>query len=84
MPALFENRAKELTNFLVARGYQHKFVCDQIQKVRGMDREKLIKRNTQPPCDRIPFTVTYHPCLPNIGKRNIGKRKESGLIDYKR
>ena len=32
-----------------------------------MDREKLIKRNTQPPCDRIPFTVTYHPRLPNIG-----------------
>ena len=34
-PALFENRAKELTHFLVARGYQYKFVCDQIQKVRS-------------------------------------------------
>ena len=66
-PASFENRAKELTHFLVARGYQYKFVCDQIQKVRGKDREKLIKCNTQPPCDRITFTVTYHPCLPNIG-----------------
>ena len=66
-PASFENRAKELTHFLVARGYHHKFVCDQIQKVRGMDREILLTRNTQPPCDRIPFTVTYHPRLPNIG-----------------
>ena len=66
-PALFENRVKELTHFLVARGYQYKFVCDQIQKDRGMDRDKLIKRPTQPPIDRIPFTVTYHPRLPNIG-----------------
>ena len=45
----------------------YKFVYDQIQKVRGMDRKKLIKRHTQPPCDRIPFTVTCHPRLPNIG-----------------
>ena len=66
-PALFENRAKELTHFLVARGNHYRFVSDQIQKVRGMDREKLIKRNTQPPCDRIPFSVTYHPRLPNMG-----------------
>ena len=65
-PALVENRAKELTHFLVARGYHYKFVCDQIQKVRGMDREILIKRSTQPPCDTIPFTVTHHLRLPNI------------------
>ena len=32
-----------------------------------MDREILVKRNTQPPCDRIPFTVTHHLRLPNIG-----------------
>ena len=66
-PASFENRAKELTHFLVARGYHYKSVCNQIQKVRGMDREILIKGNARPPRDRIPFTVTYHPRLPNIG-----------------
>ena len=32
-----------------------------------MNREILLTRNTQPPCDRIPFTVTYHQRLPNIG-----------------
>ena len=32
-----------------------------------MNREILLTPNTQPPCDRIPFTVTYHPQLPNIG-----------------
>ena len=32
-----------------------------------MDRDKLIEPNTQPPIDRVPFTVMYHPRLPNIG-----------------
>ena len=46
---------------MVAIGYHHKFVCDQIQKVRGIDREILLTRDTEP------FSVTYQPCLPNIG-----------------
>ena len=37
-----------------------------------MDRDILIERKTQPPCDRIPFTVTYHPRLRNI----VGLLKE--------
>ena len=53
---------------MVTRGYQCKFVCDKIQKVGGMDLDKLIKHNTQPPIDRIPLTVKCHPRLPNIGE----------------
>ena len=65
--ASFEKRAEELSEFLVPRQYQRNFIPDQIQKVRIRDRDKLIKPNAQLPIDGVPFTVTYHSSLPNIG-----------------
>ena len=36
----FERRASDLTKFLVYRGYREKFVRDQINRARALDRER--------------------------------------------
>ena len=65
--AAFEHRAADLTKYLVYRGYQEKFVRDQINRARLLDREELLAPRPITPNNRIPFVVTYHPGLPNIG-----------------
>ena len=63
----FEYRAEDLRKFLVHRGYQEKFVRDQIQRARVLDRNELLVPKRQTINKRTPFVVTYHPGLPNIG-----------------
>ena len=63
----FEQRAADLTKFLVYRGYREKFVHDQINRARLLDREELLTPRPKATKNRIPFVVTYHPGLPNIG-----------------
>ena len=63
----FEQRAADLTKYLVYRGYQVKFVRDQINRARVLDREELLAPRSMATNKRIPFVVTYHPGLPNIG-----------------
>ena len=65
--AAFEQRAADLTKYLVYRGYQVKFVRDQINRARVLDREELLAPRSMATNKRIPFVVTYHPGLPNIG-----------------
>ena len=66
-PAAFEKRAADLTKYVVYRGYQEKFVRDQINRARVLEREELLAPRPKATNNRIPFVVTYHPGLPNIG-----------------
>ena len=68
MVAAFEQRAADLTKFLVYRGYREKFVRDQINRARALDREELLVPRPMVTNNKIPFVVTYHPGLPNIGR----------------
>ena len=63
----FEHRAADLRKFLVNRGYQDKFVQYQIDRARMLDREELLVPRPRTTNKRLPFVVTYHPGLPNIG-----------------
>ena len=63
----FERRAKDLTDFLVARGYKRRYVKQQIHRVRSVARKDALIPCHNERKDRIPMVVTYHPGLPNIG-----------------
>ena len=66
--AAFENRAADLQKHLVNRGCKETFVQDQIHRARVLEREKLLApRQGSTTSKRLPFVVTYHPGLPNIG-----------------
>lgn len=67
--AAFENRAADLQKQLVNRGYKENFVRDQIHRARVLEREKLLAPRQGSTTSKIlPFVVTYHPGLPNIGR----------------
>ena len=63
----FEQRAADLTKFLVYRGYREKFVHDQINRARLLYRQELFAPRPMATNNRIPLVVTYHPSLSNIG-----------------
>ena len=65
--AAFERRANELSEYLVARGYQKRFVREQIRKAKSKTREEALTPASQKATGRVPMVVTYHPNLPNIG-----------------
>ena len=65
--AAFEKRASELSKFLVVRGYQKRFVREQIWKASSKTREEALTPTSQKTTTRVPMVVTYHPNLPNIG-----------------
>ena len=63
----FERRAEELTEFLVHRGYQRNMVREQVQRARAVPREIALTPRRRGNGNRIPFVVSYHSGLPNIG-----------------
>ena len=64
----FERRARDLTDFLVARGYKRRYVKQQIHRARSVARHEALTPRPYERKDRIPMTLTtYHPSLPNIG-----------------
>ena len=65
--AAFENRADDLQKHLVNRGYREKFVRDQIHRAQVLHREELLAPRLGTTSKRLPFVVTYHLGLPNIG-----------------
>ena len=65
--AAFENRAAALQKHLVHRGYREPFVRGQIHRARMLDRNELFVPKQGTTRKRVPFVVTYHPGLPNIG-----------------
>ena len=63
----FEQRTADLTKFLVYRGYREKFVHDLVNRARVLDWVELLTPRPEATTNGIPFVVTYHPGLPNIG-----------------
>ena len=66
--AFFEKRAGELCNYLVCRGYNRDFVEKEIEKARRIPRVNTLSNKQSAGNERIPFVVTFHPVLPNIGE----------------
>ena len=63
----FEKRTQDLCSFLVERGYKRKFVEEQIGRARAMNRSEVLVKRRKEDNNRIPFVVTYHLGIPNIG-----------------
>ena len=63
----FERRAKELTKYLVSRGYRGRFVPHQIRRAKSKTRKEALTPASQKATARVPMVVTYLPTLPNIG-----------------
>jgi len=66
--AFFEKRAGELCNCLVCRGYNRDFVEKEIERARRIPRVDTLSNKQSAGNERIPFVVTFHPVLPNIGE----------------
>ena len=73
----FEKHAKELRSYLIARGYKLKNIKDGINKARKMSQYDILNKNDQDwleyikdegKNDKVVFSVTYNPALPNIHK----------------
>lgn len=83
-PASFENRAKELTHFLEARGYHHKFVCDQIQKVRVTIQRRITDSFCGGWKERTSYDDTCHLkkcCVSPVRKEVTAVSKRLGKMD---
>ena len=52
--------------FLVERGYEKNFIQQQVGRARQTLRDEALRDRPKKENTRIPFTVTYHPGLPNI------------------
>ena len=57
-----------MCRFLVERGYKKNFVQQQVDRARQTPRSEALRDKLKEENNRIPFTVTYHPGLPNIGR----------------
>lgn len=53
--------------YLVERGYRKHFVQEQAERAKNTPRHKVLRDKQKKENKRIPFAVTYHPSLPNIG-----------------
>ena len=62
----FNTRSNALTTHLIKRGYQHRFLKEEMEKVRQIPRSKALETYTKQVNNRIPFVVTFNPALPNI------------------
>ena len=56
-----------MCSFLVERGYEKNFIQQQVGRTRQTPRDKALRDRPKKENSRIPFTVTYHTGLPNIG-----------------
>ena len=54
------------TTHLINRAYKHRFIQEEINKVRLIPRSHALKTFTRQESDRVPFVVTFNPALPNI------------------
>ena len=63
----FDRRTQELTEFLIAQGYHRNIVREQIQRARVVPRENASTPRRRENDNRIPFVVSYHPGMPNVG-----------------
>ena len=67
---IFKSRLAELKGWFKGRGYEESFIQQQIDRVRGLDREALVitrdKEEDQGREGRVPLVTTYHPALSSI------------------
>ena len=56
-----------MCGFLVEKGYGRNFVEQQVYRERRIPRNEALREKPKKDNNRISFTVTYHPGLPNIG-----------------
>jgi len=54
-------------SFLEEREYKRKYVEEQIDRARRTSRGEALTEKWRKENTRVPFVVTYHPGLPNIG-----------------
>ena len=54
----FSRRSNVLTTHLIKREYQHRFLKEEIEKVRQIPRSKALETSTKQENNRIPFVVT--------------------------
>ena len=66
--AFFEKRISESCDYLVKRGYSKDHVEREIDRARGIPRAYFLRDKQPANSKRIPFVVTFHPALPNIGE----------------
>ena len=62
----FYFRTKELTSFLIKRGYKHAFIEQQIARATSISRSDALQYNRRKTSNRTPFILTYNPSLPSI------------------
>ena len=56
-----------MCSFLEERGYKRKYVEEQIDRARRTSRGEALTEKRRKENARVPFVITYHPGLPNIG-----------------
>ena len=62
----FNKHCYELINFLALRGYSHRLLKREVNRVRNISRQEVLKprpHNNQ--SSRTPFVITFNPALPN-------------------
>ena len=62
----FNTCSNALTTHLIKKGYQHRFVKEDVEKVRQIPRSKALETSTKQEKNRIPFVVTFNPAYPHI------------------
>ena len=62
---VFKNRARELKQHFLSRGYNEQHLNKQIQRALNTSREACLQpKQNREKSARIPLVVTYHPILP--------------------
>ena len=61
--SFFNTCSNALTTHLIKRGYQHRFVKEDVEKVRQIPRSKALETSTKQENNRIPFVVTFNPAF---------------------
>ena len=63
----FNERCRELTNFLESRGYSRHTLKKEINRVRSIPRNEILKPRPQNNnSDKTPFVTAFNPALSNI------------------
>ena len=64
--AILEERFKELTAFLVNRGYAESLVHRQLEKARNKSRLDVLQSTKKTESTRVPFVCTWDTCFPDV------------------
>ena len=62
----FNKRLNAVTTHLINTACKHRFIQQEMNKVRLIPRSHAFETFTRQESDRVPFLVTFNPALPNI------------------